>query len=233
MLNLITDRTASDVSYAQSMKGKKWADLTSEQKAEYLLGLKGAYSYTDFNRVENAVAYLSELLKTYGYPNTVNVKTNWTSEDMQKVSEIQRYIDNIAELKNKYYTSVEGTMPTTATWLTVEGANYLEKLLANIEEIIINMTQNFIHCGVANCGQSRLWQQRFRRPKDYTSTYPIDKYLATDTVRLLTTSNTTYTGKYTSKLPLPQVDTFDDVGGSIAAFNTAFTYLDSLIGGVV
>lgn len=233
MLNLITDRTANDVSYAQSMKGKKWADLTSEQKAEYLLGLKGAYSYTDFNRVENAVTYLSELLKTYGYPNSVNVKTNWTSEDMQKVSEIQRYIDNIAELKNKYYTSVEGTMPTTATWLTVEGANYLEKLLANIEEIIINMTQNFIHCGVANCGQSRLWQQRFRRPKDYTSTYPIDKYLATDTVRLLTTSNTTYTGKNTSKLPLPQVDTFDDVGGSITAFNSAFTYLDSLIGGVV
>ena len=233
MLNLITDRTNADVSYAQRMKGKKWADLTSEQKAEYLLGLKGAYSYTDFNRVENAVAYLSELLKTYGYENSVNVKTNWTSEDMQKVSEIQRYIDNIAELKNKYYTSIEGTMPTVSTWLTVEGANYLEKLLVNIEEIIINMTQNFIHCGVANCGQSRLWQQRFRRPKDYTSTYPIDKYLATDTVRLLTTSNTTYTGKYTSKLPLPQVDTFDDVGGSITAFNTAFTYLDSLIGGVV
>ena len=163
MLNLITDRTNADVSYAQRMKGKKWADLTSEQKAEYLLGLKGAYSYTDFNRVENAVAYLSELLKTYGYENTVNVKTNWTSEDMQKVSEIQRYIDNIAELKNKYYTSIEGTMPTTATWLTVEGANYLEKLLANIEEIIINMTQNFIHCGVANCGQNRVWQNKFRR----------------------------------------------------------------------
>ena len=163
MLNLITDRTASDVSYAQSIKGKKWADLTSEQKAEYLLGLKGAYSYTDFNRVENAVAYLSELLKTYGYENSVNVKTNWTADDIQKISEIQRYIDNIAELKNKYYSNVEGEMPTTVTWLTVEGANYLEKLLANIEAIIINMTQNFIHCGVANCGQSRLWQQRFRR----------------------------------------------------------------------
>ena len=33
MLNLITDRTNADVSYAQSIKGKKWANLTSEQKA--------------------------------------------------------------------------------------------------------------------------------------------------------------------------------------------------------
>ena len=230
MLNLITDRTASDVSYAQSMKGKKWADLTSEQKAEYLLGLKGAYSYTDFNRVENAVAYLSELLKTYGYENSVNVKTNWTSEDMQKVSEIQRYIDNIAELKNKYYTSIEGTMPTVSTWLTVEGANYLEKLLVNIEEIIINMTQNFIHCGVANCGQNRVWQQRFRRPKDFTQTYAIDKYLPTDTIRMLTTANTAYGGKETS-LGLPIVDIFDDVGGTITAWNRGFNMLDSLVGG--
>lgn len=232
-LNLITDRTSSDVNYAKSFQGKMWSELTLEQKSEYLLGLKGAYSYIDFNRVENAVEYLSDILNIYGYPNTVNVKTNWAAEDIQTISEIQRYIDNIAELKNKYYSNVEGEMPTTSNWLTIESANYLEKLLVNIEEIIINMTQNFIHCGVANCGQSRLWQQRFRRPKDYTSIYPIDKYLVTDTVRLLTTSNTTYTGKYTSTLTLPQVDIFDDVGGSIAAFNNAFTYLDNLIGGVV
>lgn len=231
-LNLIIDRTNVDVTYAQSMKGKKWANFTEEQKVEYLLGLKGAYCYIDFNRVENAVAYLSDLLKIYGYSNTVNIKTNWTAEDMQKVSEIQRYINNIAELKNKYYSNVEGTMPTTATWLTVEGANYLEKLLVDIEQTVIGMTQNYIYCGVPNMGQERIWQQRFRRPKDYTSTYPIDKYSATDTVRLLTTANTTHTGKYTSLLHLPQVEMFDDVGGSIVAFNKAFNDLDSLIGGV-
>lgn len=152
MLNLITDRTASDVSYAQSMKGKKWADLTSEQKAEYLLGLRGAYSYTDFNRVENAVAYLSELLKTYGYENSVNVKTNWTADDIQKISEIQRYIDNIAELKNKYYSNVEGEMPTTVTWLTVDGANYLEKLLVNIDELIGKMVYVFRYTNTFNLG---------------------------------------------------------------------------------
>lgn len=162
-LSLITDRTSADSARAKSFQGKKWDNLTSEEKAEYLIGLKGAYNYTDFNRVENAVKYLSDLLNMYGYRNTVNVKTGWTPEDMQKVSEIQRYIDNIAELKNKYYSSVEGTMPTTSTWLTIEGANYLEKILANIEELIQGMEQVFVYTGVAGCGQNRIWQQRFRR----------------------------------------------------------------------
>ena len=162
-LNLITDRTSSDVDYAKSFQGKKWDDLSTEQKAEYLLGLKGAYSYIDFNRVENAVQYLSNLLISYGYENDVNTKTNWTAEDVQSVGEIQRYIDNIAELKNKYYSSVEGTMPTTSNWLTIESANYIEKILKNIDELIKNMEQYFVYSGVSNCGQNRMWQNRFRR----------------------------------------------------------------------
>lgn len=162
-LKLITDRTSADVAHAKSFQGKKWDDLTAEQKAEYLLGLKGSYNYTDFNRVENAVKYLSELLNTYGYSNVVETKTNWTQEDIQKVSDIQRYIDNIAELKNKYYSNVEGTMPTTSTWLTADGANYLEKILVDIERTIESMKQVFVYTGVAGCGQNRIWQQRFRR----------------------------------------------------------------------
>lgn len=149
-LNLITDRTSADVNYAKSFQGKRWDDLSTEQKTEYLLGLKGAYSYIDFNRVENAVQYISELLKTYNYPNTVNVKTDWTAEDIQNFAQIQRYIDNIAELKNKYYSNVEGELPTTSTWLTIEGANYIERLLTNIEELLHKMEFVFRHSNTFN-----------------------------------------------------------------------------------
>ena len=149
-LNLITDRTSADANYAKSFQGKRWDDLSTEQKTEYLLGLKGAYSYIDFNRVENAVQYISELLKTYNYPNTVNVKTDWTAEDIQNFAQIQRYIDNIAELKNKYYSNVEGELPTTSTWLTIEGANYIERLLTNIEELLHKMEFAFRHSNTFN-----------------------------------------------------------------------------------
>ena len=102
-LNLITDRTSSDVAYAKSFRGKKWEDLSEAQKEEYLAGLRGSYSYIDFNRVENAVQYLSDLLNSYGYTNKVNVVTNWTASTVPTLSDIQRYLNNIAELKNKYY----------------------------------------------------------------------------------------------------------------------------------
>ena len=203
---------------------RKQSDIANDTDKAYI-------SYTDLNRVEEAITYLKQLLDKYGYNFTTQEK-KWLITDFRKNEDMARLKSNIDNLRNAYPYLVSPVTPNPIKYESIQEANDIEEILYKINEIIINMTQNFIHCGVANCGQSRLWQQRFRRPKDYTSTYPIDKYLATDTVRLLTTSNTTYTGKYTSKLPLPQVDTFDDVGGSITAFNTAFTYLDSLIGGV-
>mgnify|MGYP001771472794 CR=1 FL=1 len=233
MLTLITDRKQSDVDRAKQLieKAKNIENLSSSELEEYLGGLKGCYNISDLNRVESAVQYISDLLNNLGYENKVNTKL-WEFGEMFTSEHVERYLQNIKNIRSAI--TVSSNVPEVPlSYKPYINANKIEEILYRINEIIINMTQNFIHCGVANCGQSRLWQQRFRRTKDYNSTYSIDKYLATDTVRLLTTSNTTYTGKYTSKLPLPQVDTFDDVGGSITAFNTAFTYLDSLIGGVV
>ena len=137
ILNLITDRTSSDVTYAKSFQGKKWADLSTAQKEEYLAGLKGAYSYIDFNRVIEAVNYLSDTLNTYGYSNAISKQNpTLTANSAPNVNYVQIYINNVAELKNKYYSNVEGELPTTSNWLTIEGANYIEKTLVNIEEII-------------------------------------------------------------------------------------------------
>ena len=220
-LKLITDRTAADSTRAKNFQGKEWDKLTSEQKAEYLLGLRGAYSYVDFNRVENAVKYISDLLKTYGYKNTVNTKTNWTADDIQKVSEIQRYIDNIAELKDKYYSNVEGTMPTTSTWLTIEGANYLEQILVNIDELVKNMEQYYVYSGVANLGQNRLWQQRFRRNKDWNNLiYELGKYdQEWNTVAIPS-----------NEIGSLNPDGRDNVAATLNAWNDKMAQIDSLTG---
>lgn len=220
-LNLITDRTSADVSYAKSFQGKRWDNLTSEQKVEYLLGLRGAYSYTDFNRVENAVQYISDLLNMYGYSNTVITKENWTALDIQNVTQIQRYLDNIAELKDKYYSNVEGEMPTTSTWLTAEGANYLEKILVNIDELIKNMGLRFIRSGVANCGQSRVWQQRFRKGSSWSAlTYSLSKYNQN-------WNTVTVPSEDVGELPTNERET---ISKTINAWNNKLEEIDSLVG---
>ena len=46
-------------------------------------------------------------------------------------------------------------------------ANEFEKNLKDIDYILRHMENNFIYCGVASCGQNRVWQQRFRRMYTY------------------------------------------------------------------
>ena len=166
MLNLITDRTSSDVTRAKTLldkvKNNGIESLTTSELAEYIAGLKGCYSIPDLLRVENAVKYISDLLNTYGYANTVNVKLDWKDGDLFTPTQQTRYLNNLNILKNAYYT-LTNTPSTPNTFNPYNKANDIEQILVDIEAIIINMTQNFIHCGVANCGQNRVWQNKFRR----------------------------------------------------------------------
>lgn len=65
--NLITDRTSSDVSRWSELKSKGWSGMTESEKAEWSAGMKGAYKYTDLNRVNEAMVYLQNRLRGYGY----------------------------------------------------------------------------------------------------------------------------------------------------------------------
>lgn len=65
--NLITDRTSSDVSRWSELKSKGWSGMTEAEKAEWSAGMKGAYKYTDLNRVNEAMVYLQNRLRGYGY----------------------------------------------------------------------------------------------------------------------------------------------------------------------
>lgn len=141
-LTLITDRTQADVNRYYYFRNKKWSDLTSDEKSEWLAGLKGCYNYTDFQRVENAVQYLSNILNAEGYTNHVTISSSgtYTHKYIRGREEIIQYLDNIATLQEVYYNNLEiGTLPTIDSWLSYEGANIIERILLDIEQMIENM----------------------------------------------------------------------------------------------
>ena len=99
MLNLITDRTNADVSYAQRMKGKKWADLTSEQKI---------YGYKRFGSVH------IETLETNNYlnekdidfyilvaPNKENVYSNYLENKITRSNRKNSRTEELIEYLSK------------------------------------------------------------------------------------------------------------------------------------
>ena len=125
---------------------------------------KGYHNYADLNRVEGACKELAELLTSYGYPVQITVKTDWGMKDKRKECGMERIRKNIGVIKDTYYSmKTTPTLPTTINPITWQKANDIEKILHDIDLLIRGMKQVFIYSGVGNCGQNRVWQQRFRR----------------------------------------------------------------------
>lgn len=72
MTNLIYDRTLEDVAEVRRLLAKLDPEtgdgLTAAEQAKWDAGLKGAYNFTDLNRVEAAVKTLAATLTSAGYP---------------------------------------------------------------------------------------------------------------------------------------------------------------------
>lgn len=151
-LPLITDRTSTDTSRRTTLRAKiKDRTATSAEWSEWLSPLKGAYNASDLNRVGEAVQYLADLLASFGYSVPVQPKTDWTIEDIPRAADMDTYLGDVRRIKEKFY----GTTPLPATMndLTAEGANNIERLLAELDVYIGRMTAGFRRCGTFKSGQ--------------------------------------------------------------------------------
>lgn len=84
---LITDRTLADVERVKALRKKGFAAMTSEERSEFLAPMKGAYNATDLNRVQEAMEYLAERFRGYGY-NVPEIKRPSITEVIPGTSEL-------------------------------------------------------------------------------------------------------------------------------------------------
>ena len=163
---LVTDRSESDVEYLRSLLRKGWQNLSADEKTEYLSGaLKGAYNYTDMNRVEAAVAYVAAELYAahatlqayatslgvawdnlfdvpYNYTDyqSLTTKTDWDDEDIMYVADATRYLGNLVLIAAAYETDI--ALPSSMNGLDYIGANAIERLLIAIDEVAAATVEN-------------------------------------------------------------------------------------------
>ena len=91
---------------------------------------KGAYNYSDLNRVERAVAELSDMLGL-----GLVTKTDWGMWDIPTASEMERYLNNVAVLRERVADDENvPTLPTSMNNLTYTGANNIELVLSAVYE---------------------------------------------------------------------------------------------------
>lgn len=115
---------------------------------------KGFYTHEDLNRVERSVEWLADQFNLYGYAAAVEIKTDWTLEDIPIKSQMQRYLDNIQDLIDAYYTlTTTPELPESMDFLTWAKANDIEKILLDMKTLLGNMLAAFRYCGEIFAGE--------------------------------------------------------------------------------
>lgn len=144
-MDFITDRTQADIDYVKEISAKlKAGTATTEETEAWNAGLKGAYNYTDLNRVEAATAELAAELCL-----TLNTKTDWTTEDVPTNSDMERYLANIRIIRNAVW-EFESTPPLPADMrrLNYVKANNIEKVISDLYAVIASIYRcNELYCG--------------------------------------------------------------------------------------
>lgn len=157
MLNLVYDRTADDVAEALRLMQKAFAGtLTDEEKTVWLAGMKGTYDAIDMNRVAAAVSTLSGLLNAAGYKNEVSAQNFVEGEDSTD-EKYSVYLSNVQTLRDAI--AVRATtpeLPAADAKLDYIGANNIEKILADLDELLGWMTYSRKYCGTFAAGQTIL-----------------------------------------------------------------------------
>lgn len=141
--NLITDRTDADFQRWLTLRDKGVKNMTAEELAEWVSGMKGAYNASDLNRVGEALLYLRDELTAAGYLGYVpafNVRTDWTEADIPTTAEFTAYLNAVETVRAamaQYQTTPK--TPADTGSLDIQGANDIEKILIDIDELITKM----------------------------------------------------------------------------------------------
>ena len=89
------------------------------------LATKGAYNYSDLNRVERAVAEISDLAGL-----GLTTKTDWKMWDIPTASDMSRYLANIASIRALVADDTVPIAPASMNNLTYSEANNIELILS-------------------------------------------------------------------------------------------------------
>ena len=124
MVNLIRNRTSYDVYLLDRLRSKGWDNMTASEQNLWRNSPKGAYNYTDLNRVESTVNELA-----YIYELNLTTKTNWTRWDIPTRADMERYLANVAAIRDKFSATVAmPEVPKSMSGLTYDKANDIEEI---------------------------------------------------------------------------------------------------------
>lgn len=154
MLNLVYDRTQQDVDNLRELASKQLGNMTVDEITEWLKPHKGAYNYTDLNRVEAAVSYLAERLNQYGYGIGLLETKVWEMKDVPTLADMTRYLTNVRQIRFAFVTlDTTPAAPIAIDKMTYQTANNIERILHDVDMLLNNMIASMNYSGETYGGE--------------------------------------------------------------------------------
>ncbi len=154
--NLITDRTAQDVDRVKNLMAKAWQDMTTAERTEWLSPMKGAYNYTDLNRVGSALNYVRDRLAEAGRvpADVFTAREDWTRDEIPTRSEMDAYLGYVSMVRGALaQLSTTPAAPTDPNALDYNAANAIEQILIDVDELITRMADIYFFSGDLYAGE--------------------------------------------------------------------------------
>lgn len=148
---MVFDRTAEDVELSKKIideKIKKRIDLTEDDL--YILS-RGSMTIETLNRIENKQNELKNFFNSIGYWNVQIKNKHWSHDEIFDISSFKRILENTETLKKSFFT-FNSTPKTPTAKYHFSNLNDLEKILYDLEEMVMDVRSNYRECGNFYCG---------------------------------------------------------------------------------
>lgn len=140
--NLITDRTIADFSRWLYLRDKGYENMTESEREEWNSDLKGSYNASDLNRVGAVLNYLRDRLYDAKYLTGKEfvMREDWGKNEIPSSAAFYEYIRAVEYVRSAMARKLT-TPPTPENngSLDFEGANHIEQILIDIDELITKM----------------------------------------------------------------------------------------------
>lgn len=115
-----------------------------------------AYDWRDFNRVAEAMEYVAEQFRAYGW-NIEVTPQRFTRTDKPTLPVVTHYLDQLRKLREilplLITTPPVPNVSADRDYMTVQEANDIERILVDVNDILIKISASWIYSGQIYSGQ--------------------------------------------------------------------------------
>lgn len=156
ILNLIADRTATDVSRWRELRNKGWEQMTAEERSEWRGSMKGSYNTSDLNRVGAALNYVRDRLAAFGHlaADAFTARTDWNAAEIPTRADLTNYLGYVSTVREAFlqFPTTPPT-PTNDGRLNYREANDIEQIILDVDRLLTNMVSAWYFSGELYCGE--------------------------------------------------------------------------------